>query len=114
MVGPGGSYWTDGQVRVDSNVVSSPVRELGPAGTYTISYRILSDDGHPVSGKVTLTLTRAGHGTPAPPPQQVDHREHADSSSGGGTPIWPWIAGAGVLVVLGLALSLRLGKRSQR
>ncbi|MBB5154248.1 copper resistance CopC family protein [Saccharopolyspora phatthalungensis] len=111
VVGPGGTYWTDGQVRIEGNSVVAPVRELGPAGVYTIGYRVLSNDGHPVPGKVTFTLTTAGNGTPAPAPQTTDQAgQQAESEEPGGMPVWPWIAGAVVLVVLGLVLALRLGK----
>ncbi|MGW3467032.1 copper resistance CopC family protein [Saccharopolyspora sp. NPDC000995] len=108
VVGPDGTYWADGEVRVEGTSVIAPVRELGPAGAYTVGYRVLSNDGHPVSGKVTFTLTTAGGGTPAPAPQNADQQPQSGES--GGMPIWPWIAGAVVLVVLGLVLALRLGK----
>lgn len=108
VVGPDGTYWTDGEVRVEGNSVTAPVRELGPAGTYTVGYRILSNDGHPVPGKVTFELTQAGNGTPAEPPQNANQPDQ--SAESGGMPIWPWIVGAVVLVGLGLVLALRLGK----
>ncbi|RKT84339.1 hypothetical protein SAMN05421805_103266 [Saccharopolyspora antimicrobica] len=108
VVGPDGTYWTDGEVRVEGNSVTTPVRELGPAGTYTVGYRILSNDGHPVPGKVSFELTQAGNGTPAEPPQNAD--QPAEQGESGGMPIWPWIVGAVVLVGLGLVLALRLGK----
>jgi hypothetical protein len=85
-------------------VVTAPVRELGPAGVYTIAYRIISADGHPVSGTLTFTLTTAGDGTPAAPP--------ADSAAGddsGGVPIWVWIGGAVVVLGIGLFFALRIG-----
>ncbi|MCI2418585.1 copper resistance protein CopC [Saccharopolyspora sp. K220] len=111
VVGPDGSYWTDGQMRVEGNTVIASVRELGPAGVYTIGYRVLSNDGHPVPGKVTFTLTTAGKGAPAPPPQTAEQPgQQAQSEESGGMPIWPWIAGAVVLVIVGLVLALRLGK----
>ena len=66
VTGPDGKEWQGGSATVDSNVVTAPVRELGPKGVYTIGYRIVSADGHPVSGKLTFTLTREGNGTPAP------------------------------------------------
>ncbi|MFR9728053.1 copper resistance protein CopC [Saccharopolyspora sp. MS10] len=106
VVGPDGSYWTDGQVRVEGTSVVAPVRPLGPAGTYTVGYRVLSDDGHPVPGKVTFELTAPGTGTPAPPPAA----DRDEAGTGGGMPVWPWIAGAVVLVGLGLLLALRLGR----
>ena len=113
VVGPDGTYWTDGQVRVEGNSLTTPVRELGPAGTYTVGYRVLSDDGHPVPGKVTFTLTKPGHGTPAPPPKNAgDH--NAPIGDEGGMPIWPWIIAALALVGLGLVVALRLGKPPEK
>jgi copper resistance protein C len=112
VVGPDGTYWTDGQPRVEGNSVITPLRELGPAGVYTIGYRVLSNDGHPVPGKVTFTLTQPGNGNPAPPPQAADQagQQQAEPAEPGGLPVWPWIVGALVFVAVGLVLALRLGK----
>lgn len=109
VVGPDGKYWTGGPARAGGSTVTTPVRELGPAGTYTVGFRVLSNDGHPVTGEVTFTLTRPGNGTPGPPPEAAAGPETGQSDSGG-MPVWPWIAGAVVLVALGLVLALRLGK----
>lgn len=104
VIGPDGSYWTDDEVRVEGNEVVAPVRDLGPAGTYTVGYRILSNDGHPVTGKVTFDLTQEGNGTPAPPPEEATEEDSGD------IPVWPWVAGAVVLALVGLGLALRLGR----
>ncbi|GAA2821484.1 copper resistance CopC family protein [Saccharopolyspora taberi] len=111
VVGPDGTYWTDGKVSVEGTSVTAPVRELGPAGVYTVGYRILSADGHPVPGKVTFTLTKPGNGTPAPPPAAEGEQAGQPGEAGsGGMPIWPWIVGAVVLVGLGATLAMRLGR----
>ena len=98
-----GDHWEGGVAEVDSNVVTTPVRELGPAGVYTIAYRIISADGHPVDGTLTFTLTTASDGTPAPPPAD----SAADDS--GGVPIWVWISGAVIVLAAGLFFALRIG-----
>ena len=108
VVGPDGEQWAAGPARVQGNTVTVPVRELGPAGAYSVGYRVLSNDGHSVSGKVGFQLTKPGNGTPAPQ-QQAPASPEADSASAG-MPVWPWIAGAVVVVALGLVLALRLGK----
>lgn len=101
-----GTRWEDGPASVSGSTVSAPLRPLGPAGEYTIGYRILSADGHPVSGAVKFTLTTPGTGTPAsvPPPGE------APPASGGGMPVWPWIVGAVLLLAVGVVLALRIGR----
>ncbi|MEV6905462.1 copper resistance CopC family protein [Amycolatopsis sp. NPDC051071] len=115
VIGPGGGQWAEGQVQVRDSVVTVPLRPLGPAGEYKIGYRILSADGHSVTGEVPFTLTAAGTGTPA----SVDAAKSGDGqpattpATGGerssGVPIWVWIAGAVVLLAVGLTVALRTG-----
>lgn len=103
-----GAHWEAGPVAVEGNAVSAPVRPLGPAGVYTIGYRILSADGHPVTGAIRFTLTTPGTGTPASvAPTGAAQPGGAD---GGGTPVWPWIVGAVVLLAAGVVIALRIGR----
>jgi hypothetical protein len=112
VTGPDGNSWTEGTVEVTSNVVTTPLRPLGPAGEYTIGYRILSADGHPVSAEVKFTLTKAGTGTPASakPTAAPDSPASDSSGGGGGIPVWIWIIGAVVLLGAGFTLALRVGR----
>jgi methionine-rich copper-binding protein CopC len=116
VTGPGGGQWAEGPVQVTDNVVSAPLRPLGPAGEYTIGYRVLSADGHSVTGEVKFTLTQAGTGTPASvnAAKAAGAGEATAPNSGGGVPIWVWIAGAVVLLGVGLTVALRTGKESAK
>jgi hypothetical protein len=105
VAGPGRTAWKTGPVDVASNIVSAPLDELGPAGGYTVTYRIVSADGHPVSGEVTFTLAKAGNGT------ATAATAVAESPDGGGLPIWVWIVGAVVVLGAGLTLAMRLGSK---
>lgn len=113
VIGPNAQHWTAGPARVEGNDVTAPVRELGPAGAYAVVYRVLSDDGHPVTGKTTFTLTSAGRGAPAPNAAEGTQSQEPDRSSGG-LPIWPWVLGGIVLVGAGIALALRLGRPTDK
>jgi copper resistance protein C len=124
VIGPDGAHWEKtANATVVGNSVSTSVAPLGPAGEYKIGYRIISADGHPVSGEVTFTLTKAGTGTP-PSPQAAAGSAGgtsggasgstvsvigAGSGATGGAPIWAWVLGAFVLLVVGLFLGLRTG-----
>jgi hypothetical protein len=103
-------------VQVSNNLVIAPLRPLGPAGVYTIGYRVLSADGHPVIGEVTFTLTKAGTGTPASVSAAKATGSGQSSAAGdsGGVPIWVWIAGAVVLLGIGLTVALRTGKEPRK
>ncbi|MFE6609818.1 copper resistance protein CopC [Amycolatopsis sp. NPDC057786] len=115
VIGPGGGQWAEGQVEVRDSVVTVPLRPLGPAGEYKIGYRILSADGHAVTGEVPFTLTAAGTGTPASADAARSNAGQAETTpaTGGegtsGVPIWVWIAGAVVLLAVGLTVALRTG-----
>jgi copper resistance protein C len=108
VVGPGNTQWAEGTVTINSNVITAPVRPLGPAGTYTVGYRILSADGHPVQGDYTFTLSKAGTGTPAGTGAATGAAQTSGSS--GGVPIWVWLVGAVVLLAIGLTVALRTGR----
>ncbi|MEK6439217.1 copper resistance CopC family protein [Pseudonocardia sp. T1-2H] len=104
VVGPGGTRWEDGAPVVYANTVSEKVRPLGPAGVYQVGYRIVSDDGHPVSGAIRFTLTTPGAGTPNPAPAA------GSGGTSGGIPLWPFLVGGVVLLVGGVVVALRLGR----
>lgn len=116
LIGPDGKDYHSGNVTETDETVTVNTLPLGPAGVYQIGYRVVSADGHPVSGKTSFTLTTAGPGSPqaqvpaaSTAPQGVPD---AAPQGQGGAPVWPWIVGAVVLVAGGVALALRLGRVS--
>ena len=64
LIGPDGKDYHSGDVTETDQTVKVDALPLGPAGQYQIGYRVVSADGHPVSGKTTFTLTTAGPGSP--------------------------------------------------
>ncbi|MEV0249838.1 copper resistance CopC family protein [Nocardia sp. NPDC050712] len=105
---PDRNLWSQGKPVVEGSTISMEVGDLGPAGEYTIAFRVTSADGHPVSGTRTFTLTKAGTGTPGPRADAKANADGADES--GGIPLWVFIAGAVVLFGGGLAFALFGGK----
>ncbi|OBH60921.1 copper resistance protein CopC [Mycobacterium colombiense] len=93
VVGPDGNVWSTGEPTVQGAVVGIALRALGPAGTYTVNYRVTSADGHVVSGSWSFRLTVPGTGTPGPPAAGPD--------GGGALPVWPFVAVAVALVAGG-------------
>jgi methionine-rich copper-binding protein CopC len=99
VVGPDGNLWSDGTAQVQGAMASVGVRPLGPAGTYTVNYRVTSADGHVVSGSWSFTLTVAGSGTPGPPAAaSANAPERA-------LPVWPFVLGAAAVIACGVMWS---------
>lgn len=124
VTGPDSSQWQAGPPAEAGAVVSAPIHPLGPAGQYTIAYQVLSADGHPVRGAVRFTLTDPGTAAAPPARSGTDRSDNAASEAAtsstptsvptlgvapGSAPVWPWLAGAGVLLAGGV-VALRVGR----
>jgi copper resistance protein C len=68
VTGPGGR--TDaGTTTIDGPVVSVKLRPITSSGRYTVAYRVISDDGHPVEGTFQYQLAGAAPaGSPSSSP----------------------------------------------
>lgn len=114
-----GTNWADGAVEIVDNVASQKLKPGAPAGAYTVVWRVVSSDSHPIEGTFTFTATAGAAGSTAaaavptmgtaqpgitPAPAQP-----ADSSEP-----FPWSivifvgTGIGIVVVLGLMAKRRL------
>jgi copper resistance protein C len=124
VTGPDGTKWGAGQATAVDETVTVPVQPAGPAGQYTITWHVISDDGDTVSGTIHFTLTAAAS-TPtssAAPTTSTTTTTTASqaptgaavaptSASGGGFPVWAWIA---LAVVILAASTVALTVRSRR
>jgi hypothetical protein len=99
VVGPDGNVWSTGEPTVQGAIVGIGLRALGPAGTYTVNYRVTSADGHVVSGSWSFRLTVPGTGTPGP--------GAAATGSSGNIPVWPFVVVATALVAAGALWAVR-------
>jgi len=57
--GPDGSLVSVGQPVLVDSAVSQALSDDRPAGTYTVEWRVTSDDGHPITGRLTFTASAA-------------------------------------------------------
>ncbi|WP_349880977.1 copper resistance protein CopC [Micromonospora sp. HUAS YX12] len=131
VTGPDNVAATGGAPAFAGKRVTVPFRP-GAAGLYIVTYRLASDDGHPVKGEIRFTLTT---GTPAeapsasapqtsavPTPSAVPTSAApspasptpaaAGTDDDGGTG-WLWAAGA-VVVLAALGGGLLLRRRARR
>lgn len=117
--GPDGTKWTVGAAAVAGAVVTAPVTATGPAGTYTITWKVVSGDGDPVSGTIdfslsapatTTTTTTVPTTTVVTATSSAAPAAQAESDNGG-VPIWVWIL-VGVLVLAGIGTAIALRRRT--
>jgi len=95
VAGPAGDGLVAGPPVISGSTVYAPLDAVTNPGRYTITFRIMSDDGHPVSGTLGFTLTAAANAAAAvTKPAGAPAKKDASSS----TPLW--IAGAALLVVV--------------
>ena len=67
VINSNGESVTLGDVKVDGSTISVSLnRDQAIAGDYTVRYRVVSADGHGVSGNYLFTLAGAASATPSP------------------------------------------------
>ncbi len=59
VIGPDGQRRDNGHVQVVNDVVTEPLAGTRPPGRYVVDWRVVSADGHPVSGQFTFTAQAA-------------------------------------------------------
>jgi methionine-rich copper-binding protein CopC len=77
----GGENWADGPVEIIDNQAVQKLREGAPAGEYTVVWRVVSSDSHPIEGTFTFTAT-AGSTTSAGASAGASTSAPASSSAG--------------------------------
>lgn len=61
-----GTNWAEGDVEIVDNVASQKLKEGAPAGIFTVVWRVVSSDSHPIEGSFTFTATSGATGTETP------------------------------------------------
>lgn len=109
VTGPDGTVFSTGSPTVSGSTVRVDLIGAGPAGAYRIVYRIVSTDGHPVSGALTYTLAAAAAGTAVGSPAPAAGAAAPADTGGSGSSAWLWIGVglAAVLLIIAVVLILR-------
>ncbi|WP_409489321.1 copper resistance protein CopC [Amycolatopsis sp. cmx-11-12] len=119
ITGPENAKWTVGRADVAGSVITAPVQAVGPAGEYTLRYKVTFEDSHESSGTVKFNLS-----APAAPPSSSSAAAQKSSETSaapvpqadettpeGLVPGWVWIVLAVAVVVAGLVGALRIVRR---
>jgi len=121
VIGPDKKYYETACPDLNGPVVSSPVA-LGGAGTYEVLWRVVSSDGHPISGSYTFAYAPDGTASPAAAgsakpvcgPAASATTDAPAVAAGADTGLWIGLGiGAAVLVGVGVgAWALARGRKS--
>ncbi|GAA0363413.1 hypothetical protein GCM10009530_11330 [Microbispora corallina] len=120
VTGPGGAHYEQGEVGTSGAGVFISVRPAGPAGDYSIGYRIVSNDGHPVTGTITFTVTGGTGGTGGVAGPASGSKPGGTAATGAGRSLevpgssGGWVWGLLVATAALLALAIRVLVRHDR
>lgn len=81
--GPDGSAATSGELEVDGKIVTQKI-DAKAAGAYTVTWRVTSSDGHPISGKFSFTLKAAGESSASTSSSSAPQSDGADRTTQSG------------------------------
>ncbi|MEV5827130.1 copper resistance CopC family protein [Spirillospora sp. NPDC052242] len=110
--GEDGTAFQDGRPEVSGGTVVQPLKGELPAGTYTVAYRVVGEDGHPVQSDDLAFTAAAGDGAAARnayPPEAIvlERAEPAAAKEDSGSGVVTWvIIGVGVLIGIGIGLAI--------
>jgi copper transport protein len=103
VVKPDGEPVEVGEPRVEGVNVTIPVAEEFDIGTYLVSFRVISQDSHPVAGAVTYSV-----GAPSDPPAVPVDEDVVDPTVNAALSINKYLGYAGLVLLVGPAFMLAL------
>lgn len=105
-----GADWSQGKVEVLDNVATQAVKGGAPAGKYTVKWRLVSSDSHPIESQFTFTTKTAAAGSaggavagPAQSINAVSEQATPNAPVTGGVP-WSIYGLIAILVVVVIAM----------
>lgn len=108
VTAPDGTASVSGEPTVEGTVVRQALAD-GPDGSYTMAYRVVSEDGHPISGEITFSVGDAvGDDSSAATESAGDGTDQAASSTSSATSASGADAAGGDGPGLGLAVAVAL------
>ncbi|WP_446224764.1 copper resistance CopC family protein [Nocardia sp. IBHARD005] len=113
-----GTSWAAQVSKVEGKTVGVAVSPTMPPQQYTVAYRVVSEDGHPITGSYDFTYTAVPASSTAVPADTQSTVNAGASESSATAPAsseipWPLIGVLLALVVGGVVVTLRVGKRSR-
>lgn len=124
VTGSDGASWSDGAAMVSGTTVTQPLKAGMPSDGYTVQWRSVAADGHPVSGTLTFTVDLPAEARPTETPVTVETPATVESpvavtptaagepAANGGTAL-PWLLGGAGVAAAG-AVAVVVARRRDR
>ncbi|MDQ0736929.1 copper resistance CopC family protein [Arthrobacter agilis] len=111
-----GTDWADGPVAIVDRSATQPLRAGAPAGEYTVNWRVVSSDSHPIEGTFAFRTQQGSTTVPdaASTAGPVDTEEPpANETQTAGVSDFPWsiVLMIAALVVIAAALAVTARRR---
>lgn len=103
VIGPDGKQADTGKVSANGAVVTIPLKENPPKGTYLVSFRVISADSHPVPGGFTFSYGQPSAVPSQPPPESAENTPAAHAQK-----VAKYLGYLGVVLLVGAVLVLSL------
>lgn len=123
VIDESGEDWVAGPPIVAADTVTVPLAEGMPGGAYTVTWQVVSSDGHPTSGEYgfSLTLPEAS-AEPSATPSETAAAEPTDPPSDAAQPAqqsddsmpWPLLIGLGVVLLAAIVTAIVIAVRRKR
>ncbi|WP_323960019.1 copper resistance protein CopC [Arthrobacter sp. JZ12] len=113
-----GEDWAEGEVSITDTVASQPIRAGAPAGTYTVNWRVVSSDSHPIEGTFEFSASGGSVASETPAasagtagPIETADAEASDPEEAAADAGVSWAVILMIAVLIALAVVLALGAR---
>ncbi|MBO9705010.1 MAG: copper resistance protein CopC, partial [Arthrobacter sp.] len=111
-----GTNWAEGGVDILDNVVTQKLKPGAPAGTYTVQWRVVSSDSHPIENTFSYVVTTGSAATApgASTAEPLQTKTEAPQQQADAEPFPVMIVVFGVVAVILLVIVGVLARRKLR
>ena len=116
-----GENWAEGPVKIIDDTALQALRPGAPAGAYTVNWRVVSSDSHPIEGVLKFTAETqaagvpdaAGTAVPIAPAESDEAGSDEGLTQSAGAGGFPWSITLMIVVLLALAVTLGVTARKR-
>lgn len=120
VVDQAGEDWVDGEPVIQADNVTVPLAEGMPDGAYTVTWQVVSSDGHPTSGEYSFSLAAAeASASPSSTPtetaaEQPEPTKTTQPAQQPDSMQWPLLIGLGIVVLAAIVIVIVIAARRKR